>query len=480
MRPNAKNYAVAGVVTLALALSVSACASNEPVAETAPSSSATPDGSASATPSVSRGATPSPTPAAAPPTQAPSPSAAASTSATALPSLGKPIAFLSPADYTSGVLPAPWSGGAGWRAGLLDEGSEIISTLAAYTATAPGGDQTLAVTNGDGDIIYQSPSLGLDPEQSIKPSLYRVMQNGKEFFVFYQIGIPLEPASPQEAGTPVAQLIIVDSSGQATIVKEDVTQYRPVAAGDVDKALAFTATDGGLAMQKDPKRNAHNTDYVRVLNPETAELEPIPELEGRIWLSRIDGVDIFRSPQSADPQAGATIGTREWSTSFADLATNGSVWFGPTFMTVYKLDETCASFDLHTGQPTTFQGALNGCAFPGGNLHSYDSASSPNGQLVLMRWNDSQNIESRWIVNMATGEQKQIDPVFDFHPSVISNAGDVYGTSSDGRTGYLKFPDQMGPQFHELPNDLPSGITNDGLALFKDEYLPAFFGVPPK
>ncbi|KAD3455967.1 hypothetical protein GD627_14745 [Arthrobacter yangruifuii] len=336
------------------------------------------------------------------------------------------------------------------------------------------------MTNGDGDIVYQSPSLGLDPEQSVKPSLYRVLQNGKEFFVFYQIGVPLEAASAQEAGKPVAQLIVVDSSGRATPVEEDVTRYRPVPADDVDSAVSFTATDGGLAMHENPKVNAQDTNYVRVLNPETATLEPIPELQGQTWLTRIDGVDIFRSPNSGDPEVGATIGTREWSTPFADRPTDGSVFFGPTFMTVQKPDDTCESFDLHTGQTLTFQGALNGCAFPGGNLHSYDSASSPNGQLVLMRWNDSQNVESRWIVNLTTGEQQQIDPAFDFHPSVISNAGDVYGTSSDGRTGHLKFPDHMEPQFDDVPHDLPSGITDDGLALFKDEFLPAFFGVPLK
>ncbi|MEG9250074.1 hypothetical protein V6S67_18445 [Arthrobacter sp. Soc17.1.1.1] len=352
--------------------------------------------------------------------------------------------------------------------------------MAAYTAKVPGGDQILAVTNGSGDIIYQSPSLGLDPEQRAEPSLYRVLQNGKEFFVWYQIGVPLEPASPQDAGKPVAQLIVIDSSGRATPVEENVTAVRPVAAGDVDSAVAFTATDGSLAMHQDPKVNAQNTDYVRVLNPETATLEPIPEFEGQTWLARIDGVDIFRSPKSTDPQAGATIGTRDWSTPFADRPTNGSVWFGPTFMTVQKADDACESFDLHTGEPIAFQGALNGCAFVGGDLHSYDSASSPNGQLVLMRWNDSQNVESRWIVNLSTGEQQQIDPAFDFRPSVISNSGDVYGTSSDGRTGYLKFPDQMTPQFHEVPNDLPSGITDDGIALFKDEFLPAFFAVPLK
>jgi hypothetical protein len=448
--------------TLVAALLVTSCA---PASQEATSPSAA---GATATASQAVTAQPSPTT-----TKPP----ASSPAAIALPSLGKPLAFLDPADYTSGVLPAPWLGGAGWRAGLLKQGSEISSTFAAYTATTPANDQTLAVTTGTGDIIYQSPSLNLDPEQKVEPSLYRMLQNEQEFFVFYQMGVPLEPASAQEAGKPVAQLIIVDSSGKATTVEEDVTKYRPVASGAKENAVAFTATDGGLAMQQDPKTNAQNTEPVRVLNPETAELEPIPEMKGMTWLSRNDGVDVFRSPKSADPEGDATIGTREWSTPFADRSTNGSVFFGPAFMTVQKLDDTCETYDLHTGDLITFQGALNGCAFAGGNLHSYDSASSPNGQLVLMRWNDSQNVESRWIVDMETGVQKQIDPSFDFHPSVISNTGDVYGSSSDGRTGYLKFPDQMEPQFHEEPNDLPSGITDDGLALFKNEYLPAFFGI---
>lgn len=96
-----------------------------------------------------------------------------------------------------------------------------------------------------------------------------------------------------------------------------------------------------------------------------------------------------------------------------------------------------------------------------------------------MHWQDEQGVDAQWAVNLKTGEQKRIDPASDFYPAVISNAGDVYGRNSAGdATGYLKFPEQMEPQFAALQQDLPTAVTDQGLGMFKYEDLPTYFAVP--
>lgn len=142
---------------------------------------------------------------------------------------------------------------------------------------------------------------------------------------------------------PVAQLIVIDETGTATVVEEDVTHYRPHPTEDGSRALAFTRTDGRVDQQSGVAAGPDALDFVRVLNAETGEMEPIPEREGQSWLARIDGVDVYRSPGSTDPQTGepgATASTRDWSTTFYDHPSE-SLTFGPTYLSVIKLDGTC-------------------------------------------------------------------------------------------------------------------------------------------
>lgn len=421
-------------------------------------------------------ATPSRSPASIPadPTQAPSPTA------TERPTFGKPASYQEGFPYATGALPAQWLSQAGWYA-PKDAGAEVIGDLAAFVdQDLKTRDQTLVVTNSAGEILYRSPSLGLDPEQRVEPSLDRVRQNGKEFFTFYQIGVPLQPGAAQEAA-PVAQLIVVDASGNATVVEEDVSGLRPTSTHDGNGALAFMATDGGLGMHRGVAAGPEAPGFVRVLNAESRMLEQIPEPGGQSWLARIDGVDVFRSPRAGDQQQGlpeAKLSVGDWSTTFADHA-SGSIVFGSSFVSFRKADETCETVDVHTGKPVSFEGAARGCAYPAARLPTYAAAASPNGELYLMHWADEQGVDAQWVVNLKTGEQKRIDPASDFYPAVISNAGDVYGRNSAGdATGYLKFPEQMEPQFAELKQDLPTAVTDQGLGMFKYEDLPTYFAVP--
>ncbi|MCQ1987093.1 hypothetical protein [Arthrobacter sp. zg-Y844] len=409
-----------------------------------------------------------------------SPSRTPEPTATERPTLGKPASYEEGFSYATGALPARWLSQAGWYA-QKGAGAEVIGDLTAFVEQdMQTRDQTLVVTDSAGDILYRSPSLGLDPEQRVEPSLDRVRQNGQEFFTFYQIGVPLQPGAGQGAA-PVAQLIVVDAAGKATAVEEDMTGYRPTSTHDGNGALAFTATDGGLGMQSGVAAGPDSAGFVRVLNAEIGLLEPIPELEGQSWLARIDGVDVYRSPRAANPQQGlpeATLSIGEWSMTFADHP-SGSIVLGSTFVSVRKVDETCESVDVHTGQPVVFEGAAQGCAFPAARLPGYATAASPNGELYLMHWQNEQGVDAQWVVNLRTGEQKRIDPASDFYPAMVSDAGEVYGTNSAGdRTGYLKFPEQMAPQFDEVKRDLPTAITSEGLAMFKYEDLPTYFALP--
>ena len=397
------------------------------------------------------------------------------------PTLGKPSTYEEGFPYAAGALPARWLSKSGWYA-RKGAGAEVIGNLAAFVDQNPQtGDQTLVVTDSGGGILYQSPSLGLDSEQRVEPSLDRVRQNGKEFFTFYQIGVPLQPGAGQSGAAPVAQLVVVDAEGNATAVDEDVTRYRPTSTHAGKGALAFTATDGSLDMQGGVTAGTDTAGFVRVLNAETGLLEPVPELEGQSWLARIDGVDVYRSPRVADPLQGlpeATLRIGDWSTTFADNA-SGPIVFGPTFVSFRKADETCEAIDVHTLKPLTFEGAAHGCAYEAARRPGYTTATSPNGELHLMHWRDEQDVDARWVVNLETGVQKRIDPASDFQPTMVSDAGEVYGTNTAGdRTGYLKFPEQMVPQFDETKLDIPAAVTNKGLAMFKYEDLPTYFALP--
>lgn len=401
------------------------------------------------------------------------------TTPTGRPDLGKPSSYEEGFPYAAGALPARWLSQAGWYA-PKGAGAEVIGDLAAFVDQDPQTkEQTLVVTDSTGDILYQSPSLGLDPQQRVEPSLDRVRQGGKEFFTFYQIGVPLQ-SHAGEGGSPVAQLVVVDREGHATVVEEDVTRYRPRSTSAGAGALAFTATDGSLGMQSGVATGPGAAAFVRVLNAETGLLETIPELEGLSWLARMDGVDVYRSPRVADPQTAlpeATLRIGDWSTTFADYA-SGSITFGPTFVSVRKTDETCENVDVHTGEALVFEGAAQGCASKTARIPDA-TAASPSGELYLMHWRNEQGVDAQWVVNLETGEQKRIDPASDFYPAMVSDAGEVYGTDSTGeRTGYLKFPEQMAPQFDETKHDLPSAVTNQGLAIFKYEDLPTYFALP--
>ncbi|WAP52152.1 hypothetical protein OL239_02240 [Arthrobacter sp. ATA002] len=113
------------------------------------------------------------------------------------PTLGKPASYQEGFPYASGALPAQWLSQAGWYA-PKGAGAEVIGDLAAFVdQDLQTRDQTLVVTNSAGEILYRSPSLALDPEQRVEPTLDRVRQNGKEFFTFYQIGVPLQSGTAQ-------------------------------------------------------------------------------------------------------------------------------------------------------------------------------------------------------------------------------------------------------------------------------------------
>lgn len=478
-----RNHRALGVITLTVALAVTGCANSQSAAESTPqSSSASATTTPSATPTPSAAITTAP-PVAMQPTATPPPTAIATASATEQPTLGKVSSFQTGFPYATGALPEQWLSQTGWYA-LKGQGAEILGDFAAFVERdIKTNDQTLVVTNSAGDVLYQSPSLGLQQPQAVEPILDRVRQNGKEFLTFFQIGMPAQAGTGGGAGTPIAQLIVVDETGTATVIEEDVSQYRPRSTEDGTRALAFTATDGSLEAQSGVAAGPDSLDFVRVLNAETAELEPIPELVGQRWLARIDGVDVYRSPGSTDPKTGepvATAGTRDWSTTFYDHP-SGSLTFGPTFMSTRKLDGTCEILDLHTGEPLTFEGAAQGCAYPISTQPTTGSASSPNGDLLLMHWQDDQGVSAQWVVNLKTGEQKRIDPASNFVPTSISDAGDVYGRNTAGdKTGYLRFPDQMQPQFDAMKLDLPTAINSQGLGMFKYEDLPTYFAVPIK
>ncbi len=413
----------------------------------------------------------------------PSPTRAPSTtrSTTAQPALGKPLSYVEQTPYSLGALPQQWSSGIGWYA-LPGDPAEVIGDLTAFVQrdAATTQDRTLVVTDSAGDVLYHSPSLGLKAPQSVEPSLNRVRQNGKEFITFYQIGLPASEGTA-DAEVPVAQLIVVDGTGKATVVDEDVTHYRPASTADGSRALAFTPTDGSLGMQSGVAAGPDTPGFVRVLNAETGTLEPIPEIEGQSWLARIDGVDVYRSPGSIDPESGkpvATAGTREWSVPFYDQL-SGSITFGPTYMSVRKIDGSCEIVDLHSGEPLQFEGAAQGCAYETTMLKTFESASSPDGELFLMHWRDDQDADEQWVVDLKTGEQERIDPASGFQPTSISNAGDVYGRHRDsGAPGRLTFPDQMEPEYFETEVDLPTAINDQGVGMFKYEDLPTYFAVP--
>ncbi|WP_156135160.1 hypothetical protein [Arthrobacter sp. L77] len=456
-----------------MALSITGCASDQPAAEVTPPTSGA---SSSQRPS----ATPATEPSVAAPTPTPSP-AATSAAATEQPTLGKVSSYQTGFAYAAGALPERWRSQTGWYA-LKGQGAEIFGDLAAFVERdATTNDQTLVMTNSRGEVLYRSPSLGLQQPQTVEPFLGRVRQNGKQFIAFYQIGIPARPEGGQGGGVPIAQLIVVDETGTATVVDEDVSHYRPRPTEDGSRALAFTTTDGSLEMQSGVAAGPDALDFVRVLNAETGELEPIPEREGQSWLARVDGVDVYRSPGSTDPQTGepmATAGTRDWSTTFYDPA-SVSLTFGPTYLSVVTLDGTCEIRDLHTGEPLVFEGAAQGCAYETSTRSSSGSTSSPNGRLFLMHWRDAQGVDAQWVVNLETGEQKRTDPASDFRPTMISDAGDVYGKNTAGdATGYLKFPDQMQPRFDATTFDLPTAINGQGLGMFTYEDLPTYFAVP--
>ncbi|KNC13467.1 hypothetical protein AC792_15765 [Arthrobacter sp. RIT-PI-e] len=384
--------------------------------------------------------------------------------------------------YATGALPERWLSRTGWYASK-GQGAEVFGDLAAFVdRDTTTNDRTLVVTTSGGDVLYRSPSLGLQQPQAVEPVLDRVRQNGREFVTFFQIGLPAQPGTGGGTGTPVAQLIVVDETGAASVVDDDVSHYRPRSTQDGGRALSFTSTDGSLEAQSGVAAGPDALDFMRVLDAETAQLERIPDLEGQQWLARIDGVDVYRAPRGAtDPTTGqpvAIAGTREWSTTFHDHP-SGSLTFGPTFMSTRQLDGTCEILDLRTGEPLIFEGAARGCAHPISVRVPSGSASSPNGELLLMHWSDEQGVDAQWVVDLTTGEQKKIDPASGFLPSTVSDAGDVYGGDAAGdRTGYLRFPDQMQPRFADGGRDPPAVINGQGLAMFAYEDLPTYFAVP--
>ena len=440
-----------------------------PTASTSPSSTPTSpaEGAAAATPSGRQ-------------TSASTSTATPTAAATQPAPLGKVSSYQEGYPYRIGGLPERWRSDIGWYA-KKDQGAEVLGSLAAFVERDPQTqEQILVVANRAGDVLYRSPSLGLQQPQAVEPFLARVRQNGQEFVTFYQIGVPAEAASKEMAGVPVAQLIVVDETGKARVIEEDVTHYRPRPTQDGVRALALTATDGSLAQQSGVA-GGQGLGYARVLNAETGELEPVPQLDGQSWLGRIDGVDVYRSPGSMDAGTGkpvATVGTPDWSTTFYDHP-SGSITFGPNYLSVITLDGTCEIRDLGTGELLSFEGAANGCAYESAAIPTFGSASSPDGELFLMHWRDEQDVDSQWVVNLRTGEQHQIDPATDFRPVMVSSAGEVYGRNTAGdATGYLRFPDQMQPQFHDTRLDLPSAITDDGLAVFMYEDQATYFAVP--
>ncbi len=406
------------------------------------------------------------------------------TTPTAPPTLGKVDSYQTGYSYATGALPERWLSQTGWYA-LNGQGAEVSGDLAALVERDPAtDDQALVVTNSAGDVLYQSPTLGLQQPQAVQPVLDRVRQNGKEYVTFFQIGLPAQPGAASGSETPITQLIVVDENGAATVVDEDLSHYRPRSTDDGTRALAFTSTNGSLDSQTGVAASQDALDAARVLDPEAAELEAVPQIEGQRWLARIDGVDVYRSPRGAtDPTTGkpvATAGTRDWSTTFYDHP-SGSLTFGPTFMSTRQLDGSCKILDLHTGEPLTFEGAAQGCAYPISTRPTAGGASSPDGDLLLMHWQDEQGVDAQWVVNLKTGKQERIAPASDFMPTSISDAGEVYGRDTAGvRTGYLKFPDQMQPQFDDIKRDLPTAINDDGLAMFRYEDLPTYFAVPVK
>lgn len=52
--------------------------------------------------------------------------------------------------------------------------------------------------------------------------------------------------------------------------------------------------------------------------------------------------------------------------------------------------------DLHFGEPLIFEGAAQGCAYPISTQATSSSASSPNGDFLLMHWRDEQRTDAQW------------------------------------------------------------------------------------
>lgn len=154
-----------------VALSITGCANDQPAAEVTPPTS-----------SASSSQRPSATPATEPPIATPTPTrspAATSATATQRPTLGKVSSYQRGFSYATGVLPEQWRSQTGWYA-LKGQGAEIFGDLAAIVERdATTNDQTLVVTTSGGEVLYQSPSLGLQQPQAVEPSLSRMRQNGK-------------------------------------------------------------------------------------------------------------------------------------------------------------------------------------------------------------------------------------------------------------------------------------------------------------
>ena len=466
-----KKFAV--IPTIALMMLVAGCSSASPdpgAGEASSPADSSPSATASPTATqTSPGTGPSPT-------ADDSPSTANAGPGSELAVDGKPASYVvGPVDYAGGVLPASWAGGDAWY-GMVDGQAEVIGEFVAFVQEDEATlDQILVVTDSTGEIVYRSPSLGLDPQNRTEPSLTRVRQDGAMFLAFHPAGQPLQADASQEAGAETAQLIVIDETGGARTVEDDVSGYRPGALFP-SESLVLVPTGNDVFHPEGPVAAG-----ALVLNAETGTMEQPTAPEGQAWIVRVDGVDVFRSLESTlgttpgVPQD--TVSTGTWSAPVAGIP--NSLQIGSTFISVLGPDRTCTAFDVHTGDPVVFEGKSQDCARTGVAGSPGTEAVSPDGNLVLMTWRSDENVFATWVVDLITGEQQRIDPETSFVPAVISDDGEVYGRSENGeRTGDLRFPDQMNPKFHDTKQALPTAITSGGVGVFTDSDLPTFFAVP--